>query len=106
MKKLPVLALLALLLGSARADDWPQWRGPDRTDVSRETGLLKAWPRGGPKRLWVFKDAGIGYSGFSVVGDTLYTMGARGSTEYLIAVNVKDGSQKWAIEIGGRLRNG
>ena len=31
------------------AGDWPQWRGPERTGVSRETGLLKNWPPGGPK---------------------------------------------------------
>src|SRR6202035_3111080 len=30
------------------AYDWPQWQGPDRTAVSRETGLLKQWPQEGP----------------------------------------------------------
>ena len=50
------LAALALLAGA----DWPQWRGPDRTDVSKETGLLKTWPKGGPKLLWTFEHAGIG----------------------------------------------
>ncbi len=28
--------------------DWPQWRGPQRDGISRETGLLKQWPAGGP----------------------------------------------------------
>jgi outer membrane protein assembly factor BamB len=102
MKKLLVLCLAVLPAASALGDNWPQWRGPDRTDVSRETGLLKTWPREGPRRLWVFKDAGIGYAGVSVVGDTLYTMGARGNTEELIAVNVKDGKEKWAVAIGAR----
>jgi outer membrane protein assembly factor BamB len=105
MKKVLVLGVVALLIASARADNWPQWRGPDRTDVSKETGLLKAWPPAGPARPWVYKEAGIGYSGFSIVGETLYTMGARGNTEYLIAINVKDGKEKWATEIGGRLGN-
>src|ERR1700687_4169159 len=41
--------LCALTLAAA---DWPQWRGPDRNDVSKETGLLKASPTGGPKPLW------------------------------------------------------
>jgi hypothetical protein len=40
--------------------DWPQWRGPNRDDVSTETGLLKSWPPGGPKRIWVFDNAGTG----------------------------------------------
>lgn len=98
--------LLAALASTGRAEPWPQWRGPDRTDVSKETGLLKQWPDAGPKQLWLYKDAGVGYAGFSVVGETLYTMGARDGTEYLIALNVKDGTQKWATEIGKMLKNG
>src|SRR5688572_30783977 len=97
-----------LILGTvslAVADDWPQWRGPKRDGVSTETGLLKDWPAEGPKQVWVFKDAGLGYSSFAVVGETLYTMGARDQTEYLIAINVKDGTQKWATPIGARLAN-
>jgi len=31
---------------------WPQWRGRWRDAISRETGLLQAWPKGGPKVLW------------------------------------------------------
>jgi hypothetical protein len=34
------------------ADDWPQWREPERSNVSRETGLLKEWPANGPPLLW------------------------------------------------------
>src|SRR5438094_905337 len=39
---------------------WPQWRGPDRSDVSTETGLLKEWPASGPQQLWVNKEVGLG----------------------------------------------
>ena len=28
--------------------DWPQWRGQNRDGISKETGLLKEWPEGGP----------------------------------------------------------
>jgi outer membrane protein assembly factor BamB len=87
------------------AGNWPQWRGADRTDISRETGLLKQWPEGGPKRLWLYKDAGLGFAGFSVVGQMLYTMGARNDTEMLIALDVKDGSEKWTAPIGPMLTN-
>jgi outer membrane protein assembly factor BamB len=91
-----------LLAGAAAAfaDDWPQWRGPDRTDVSKETGLLKEWPKGGPKLLWKYDKAGLGFSGFAVVGDVLYTMGARDEEEYAIAIDVKQGKQLWATKIG------
>ena len=60
-------ALACFLVGSiALADDWPQFRGPDRSGVSREKGLLKSWPKGGPKLLWTYKDAGLGFSTVSV----------------------------------------
>ena len=56
------------------AGDWPGWRGEGRTGVSKETGLLQQWPENGPKRMWLSKEAGLGYSGFSVVGNQLFTM--------------------------------
>jgi outer membrane protein assembly factor BamB len=96
---------LALVALPAAADDWTQWRGPDRSDISHETETLKEWPEGGPKQLWLFKDAGVGYSGFAVVEDTLYTMGSRDDFECLIALNVGDGTEKWATAIGPRLEN-
>ena len=49
-----------------RAADWPQWRGPERTGISGETGLLQQWPADGPKLLWRVDDIGDGYSTPSV----------------------------------------
>ena len=70
--------LFATTLVAADNGNWPQWRGPARTDISAETGLLRQWPEGGggPKQLWVSRDAGIGYSGPAIVDGVLYTMGA------------------------------
>ncbi len=95
-----------LSAGLCLAGDWPQWRGPDRTDISAETGLLAAWPEGGPKQVWVNTDVGLGYSGVAVVNEVIYTMGAREEQEYLIAVNAADGSEKWSVLMGDRLKNG
>ena len=56
-----LLVLLAAGLwvpAPARADDWPQWRGPERNGVSKETGLLKQWTQDGPKLLWKAADLG------------------------------------------------
>jgi outer membrane protein assembly factor BamB len=102
MKPLLNLVALAALVGAVRADDWPQFRGPNRDGVSKETGLLKAWPAGGPKLLWTYKDAGNGYSCPAIVGDVLYTMGARGNEDYVFALDIKASppAQKWATKIG------
>src|SRR5690349_4454566 len=34
------------------ADDWPQWRGPNRDGVWRETGIIESFPTGGLKLSW------------------------------------------------------
>jgi outer membrane protein assembly factor BamB len=82
--------------------DWPQWQGPDRTNISKETGLLKQWPEGGPKLLWTFKDAGMGYASPSIIGDRLYTMGARDAQDWVFAIDVKTAQQIWATPLGNR----
>src|ERR1043166_3895684 len=80
---------------SAAADDWPQWRGPKRDDVSAETGLLKEWPQGGPKRAWLYKNAGNGYSGPAIANGKLFTLGTRDGKEILIALNANSGEESW-----------
>src|SRR4051812_6938030 len=64
-----------------RAEDWPQWRGPNRDGISKETGLLKQWPESGPKLLWQVNDAGGGYSTPAVVGERLYLISSRGEAD-------------------------
>ena len=63
-----VLLILSSLL-EASAADWPQWRGPNRDDLSKEKGLLKSWPEGGPKQVWLYTNAGNSYSGPAIVGN-------------------------------------
>jgi outer membrane protein assembly factor BamB len=98
------LALLAPLL-PAHGEDWPQWRGPQRNDVSAETGLLKEWPPEGPKQLWVFKNAGNGYSGPAIVGGKLFTLGTRDGGEVLLALDATTGQELWATPLGKVLEN-
>ncbi len=98
--------LSIVVLCSASANDWPTFRGADRTDVSKETGLLKNWPADGPKRVWLNENAGLGYSGYAIVEGTLYTMGARDAVEYVIAIDAATGKEKWSSEAGALLTNG
>jgi outer membrane protein assembly factor BamB len=94
------LAACLFVLIPARAADWPQWRGPDRSGVSKETGLLKAWPTGGPKLLWTYTETGLGYSGPAIVGNRLYTMGGRGDTEFVFALDTAKGTETWSTAVG------
>jgi outer membrane protein assembly factor BamB len=98
-----VLIATAAVAGAA---DWPQWRGPDRTEIAKETGLLKSWPASGPKLLWTFDKLGSGYSGPAVVGDVLYILGAVDGTEYAFAIDTNSGQQKWRTELAPEFKNG
>ena len=55
----------------ARADDWPQWLGPQRDGVWRETGLVDSFPKEGPTVIWRAKIAG-GYAGPAVSDGRAY----------------------------------
>src|SRR5436190_23565406 len=57
-----VCVTVLLSTNDLRADDYPQWRGPDRTGVSKEKGLLQQWPADGPKLVWKATGIGKGYS--------------------------------------------
>jgi outer membrane protein assembly factor BamB len=91
--------LLALLLTAAAQDGplaspepgWPQWRGKRRDGVSDETGLLRAWPEGGPKLLWKSAGLGRGWSSPIVVGDRIFITGDADS-ELVVR----------ALDLGGR----
>lgn len=100
-----VLPLL-FLAAAVQAADWPTFRGADRTDASTEVGLLKKWPSDGPEKVWMNQDVGLGYSGFAIVGNVIYTMGARDAMEYVIAIDAVTGKEKWSAEAGALLTNG
>ena len=108
MKHALVLVVCLLAGTLAAADDWPQFRGPNRDGHSKEKGLLKAWPKDGPKLVWTFKDAGLGHSSFAIVKGVLYTLGTdydaknpndSARDEYVIAISEKDGKEIWRTKI-------
>lgn len=103
-----VVVLLLSLTSIAIAQtngEWPQWRGANRDGISKETGLLKQWPEGGPPLVWKAKGAGFGYSSFSISQGRLFTMGLRGDREFVIAFDIATGKEAWATPHGGAFRN-
>ncbi|HKR22473.1 MAG TPA: PQQ-binding-like beta-propeller repeat protein [Pyrinomonadaceae bacterium] len=108
MKKLLVVVFLLAVPVSLLAQSnaiWPQWRGPNRDGISKETGLLKQWPADGPALVWKAAGAGSGYSSFSVANGRLYTMGLRGEREFVVAFDVATGKEAWATAHGGKFEN-
>jgi outer membrane protein assembly factor BamB len=80
--------------------EWPQWRGPRRDGISSDTGLLAAWPAGGPPVLWRSTEVGKGYSSVAISGGVLYTLGERDGAESVVALDTADGRLLWARAIG------
>ena len=84
----------------AGTGDWPGWRGPDRTSVSTETGLLTQWPTGGPKLRWKAQGLGDGFSTPSVAAGRIFLMGTKGEAEHVFALDGADGKVVWSTAVG------
>ena len=85
--------------------DWPQWRGPNRDGISKETGLLNQWPTDGPPLVWKATGAGTGYSSLSISNGRIFTMGVRQGREYVLAFDANTGKELWATPHGGVFKN-
>ncbi len=59
--------------GARAGLDWPQWQGPQRDDVWRETGLCQSFPPDGPPIRWR-TPIGAGYAGPAVANGRVYVM--------------------------------
>jgi outer membrane protein assembly factor BamB len=92
-------ALLSVVALNAAAD-WPQWQGPDRTGISKETGLLQQWPASGPPVVWSAGGLGSGYGSTSVAGERIFLQGTRGGRSMVAALNRADGKEVWSKALG------
>lgn len=88
---------------AASSADWPQWHGPNRDNLSRDTGLLKSWPSGGPKLLWSHKGLGEGYGTVALSGDQIYVQGTRDGQSMVWAINRSDGAAIGSASLGRAL---
>jgi outer membrane protein assembly factor BamB len=61
-KRIGLILVLSVGVNVAFADDWPQWLGPDRDSIWRETGIVEKFPADGPPVRW-HAPIGPGYSG-------------------------------------------
>jgi outer membrane protein assembly factor BamB len=94
------LAVLGLCCVSsvAAAADWPCWQGPNHDGKSPDKGLLKEWPKDGPKLVWQASGIGSGYSSVSVAGDKIYTAGDVGD-KYIVSAFDMAGKPAFTIDV-------
>ncbi|MBI4264566.1 MAG: PQQ-like beta-propeller repeat protein [Acidobacteria bacterium] len=108
MLKLRALRVLGVALGAVAvlggqtlpSGEWPQWRGPDRSGLSRETGLLSQWPPSGPPLVWSVSNLGGGYGSVAVSGDRVFVQGMRSGQSIVSVLNRADGRPLWSKALG------
>ncbi|HUR46595.1 MAG TPA: PQQ-binding-like beta-propeller repeat protein [Candidatus Saccharimonadales bacterium] len=84
---------LAFFVQIVRADAWPQWRGPNRDGISKETGWRAEWPSA-PEKVWQ-ANVGVGYSSEAIVNGRLYTMGNLDETDFVYCLDANTGKEIW-----------
>src|SRR5262245_34663030 len=108
------LAIIILSVATtARAEDWPQWMGPKRDAIWRETGIIDKFPAEGPKVLWRYPIEG-GYAGPAVANGRVFVTDfvkksadektddgmdrkAIDGRERVQCIDAKTGEQKWIV---------
>jgi outer membrane protein assembly factor BamB len=85
--------------------DWSQWRGPDRSGRSTETGLLDEWPADGPLRVWSVSNVGVGVGSVAVRDDRLFVQGIQDGQSAVSALRRADGTRIWMKTLGASGQN-
>ena len=114
MRFLRPLLLACFVPAAAIADDWPQYLGPKRDGILRETGIVDKFPAGGPTVLWR-KPCGMGYAGPAVTQGKVFVpdrvldegkknpdnpfarVGVEG-VDRLLCLDEKTGEQLWKVK--------
>jgi outer membrane protein assembly factor BamB len=94
--------IVLLAVGPLSAADWPQWQGPERNAISKETGLRTSFPAEFSP-VWTFDGCGVGYSAPAIVGGRVYLLGATRRDdavyeEFAVALDA-DGKQLWRTTV-------
>ena len=74
---------------------WPNWMGPQRDGISRETGWKSDWPEDGLPVAWS-RQIGIGFSSISISGGRLFTMGHVEGQEIVWCLDASTGEVLWS----------
>ena len=101
-----VAAAVCLLCGvsAAPAQDWPQWRGPNRDDRIAGFQAPETWPAQ-LKAVWKVT-VGAGDATPALVGDRLYVFTREGANEVLRCLDAASGKEIWSDKYPARAVTG
>ena len=93
------LSVPGLLASAGEARYWPQFHGPNRDNISTETGLVDQWPEGGPRLLWTASGLGHGFASLAIADGRIYTAGDVGEDTVITALDT-EGEVVWRAKNG------
>ena len=88
------IVLLVSSTGNVRAQDWPQWRGPNRDGKTTGFTAPASWPKELTKK-WSVK-IGDGVATPALVGDKLYVFARQDGKEFVKCLSAVDGKEIWS----------
>ena len=95
-----LLMLFTFIVSKAQTQyEWPSFHGPDQTNRSPETGLLKSWPEQGPQLVQTISGIGEGYSSVTIAGGMIFTAGSVNSQPFVYAFDM-NGKLVWKKPVG------
>ncbi len=99
MKYIFCLILLSASSLGSYSQEVLHWRGPDRSGVYPEHGLMKSWPGEGPQLAWEFDGLGSGYGSPAITAGRIFVNGETDSLSYLVSLDLS-GKFLWRSKIG------
>ena len=97
--KLNIILALCLISSVFAADNFSQWRGPDRDGKYPDKNLLKKWPDKGPELLWQIDNIGEGHSSVAVANNLVYVAGMINKEGFLHCFDL-NGKLLWKSSYG------
>ena len=94
-----IFLLLLIFAQTGNSQNISQWRGTNRDGIYPDQNLLKTWPEGGPKLLWLTEEIGNGYSSPVIANGKLYINGEIDSISHVFAFDL-DGKLLWKTPNG------
>jgi len=97
-KMLILIAVFVMCTAEIKAQDWPQFMGPNRNSITHQKDFLKTWSEGGPEVLWTV-NVGIGYGGPVVKAGKVYLLDRNDEVgDKLRCLSLSNGEELWSFE--------
>ena len=83
-----ILIIFPFDVKAQKPPEWPNFHGPERTNKSKEKGIIKSWSAAGPELLMTISGLGEGYSSVIIADGMLFTAGMTNNQSFIYAFDL------------------